>query len=105
MIRPFAALSLCGALFGAAWLSACADKPPPQDEPTFYRNLAQDGAVLDADAAQSMISGYRKNNGLGAVTLDPALMKMASDQAQVMAARDKLGHDVGRPFQDRIRTS
>jgi uncharacterized protein YkwD len=105
MIRPLAALSLCGVLIGAAWLAGCADNGPPQGEPSFYKDLAQDGATLDANAAQSMISGYRGNNGLGTVTIDPVLMKVASDQAHVMAARDKLDHDVGRPFQDRIRNS
>ena len=52
-----------------------------------------------------MISGYRSNNGLGAVTIDPELMRLAGEQARVMAAHDKLDHDVGRPFQDRIRKS
>ena len=61
--------------------------------------------MLDAEAAQSMISGYRSNNGLGPVTIDPELMQLAAAQAQVMAARDKLDHDVGAPFQERIRKS
>ena len=52
-----------------------------------------------------MISGYRGNNGLGAVTVDPELMRLAGEQARAMAARDKLDHDVGRPFQERIRKS
>ena len=32
-------------------------------------------------------------------------MRLAGEQARVMAAHDKLDHDVGRPFQDRIRKS
>jgi len=52
-----------------------------------------------------MISGYRSNNGLGAVTVDPELMRLASEQAHAMAAHDKMDHDIGRPFQDRIRNS
>ena len=52
-----------------------------------------------------MISGYRSNNGLGGVTIDPELMRLATEQAYTMAARDKLDHDVGRPFQDRIQKS
>jgi uncharacterized protein YkwD len=52
-----------------------------------------------------MISGYRANNGLPAVTLDPELMRMAQSQADVMAARDKLGHDVGKPFTVRLKQS
>jgi uncharacterized protein YkwD len=50
-----------------------------------------------------MISGYRTNNGLTAVTVDPALMKMAEAQAQAMASRDKLDHDVLRTFHDRLK--
>ena len=42
--------------------------------PSFYRDLAEPGAQLDASAAASMLSGYRANNGLAAVTLDPELM-------------------------------
>jgi uncharacterized protein YkwD len=108
MIRPSAALFACGvawsglALLG---LAGCADNAPPSGQPTFYIDLAQPGAVLDANAAQSMISGYRSNNGLGAVTIDPELMRLAGEQASTMAARDKLDHDAGKPFQDRIRKS
>ena len=85
-------------------LAGCAQfEPPPQ--PSFYRSLAAPGAELDASAAQSMISGYRRNNGLSAVELDPALMQMAQEQARVMAARDKLDHGTGRSFTDRIKAS
>ena len=73
--------------------------------PSFYQSLATADAKLDANAAQSMISGYRTNNGLGPVTIDPELMKLASEQAHAMAARDTLDHSVWRPFQDRIRQS
>jgi uncharacterized protein YkwD len=95
-----------GGLLAAA-LAACAlgDREPPSGQPSFYRNLAQPGAELDIAAAQSMISGYRQNNGLTAVTNDPILTRMAQEQARVMAARDKLDHSAGRPFQDRIKTS
>jgi uncharacterized protein YkwD len=104
MIRPSAALLFCGALINIAALAGCADTAP-SGEPSFYHDLAQADAALDANAAQSMISGYRANNGLGAVTLDPELMRLAGEQARTMAARDKLDHDAGRPFQDRIQKS
>ena len=45
-----------------------------------------------------MISGYRANNGLGAVTIDPTLMQLAEEHSRNMAARDKLDHDVGKAF-------
>jgi uncharacterized protein YkwD len=105
MIRLPAAACICGVLIGLAALAGCADNPPPPGEPSFYRDLAQTDAALDANAAQSMISGYRSNNGLGPVIIDPQLMQLASEQATAMAARDKMEHDVGHPFQERIRKS
>jgi uncharacterized protein YkwD len=96
------------ATFGAAatlTLAGCAGEAPIPSQPTFYRNLAQPGAELDAEAAASMISGYRQNNGLGALTLDPELMKLAAAQAHAMASRDKLDHNVNGAFKDRLRKS
>lgn len=93
----------CGRLLLLAALGGCAQSVDPQ--PSFYRSLAAPGAELDASAAQSMISGYRRNNGLVAVELDPVLMSMALEQARAMAARDRLDHAVGRSFTDRIRAS
>ncbi len=89
-----AAVALGGCMF--------ADSEPPPSEPSFYRSLATADAQLDAAAAQSMISGYRQNNGLDVVTLDPQLMRLAEEQSRAMAARDKLDHSVTRPFPDRL---
>ena len=86
-------------------LGSCADNYVPKSEPSFYRNLAQPGAQLDATAAASMISGYRANNGLSAVELDADLMRLAQAQAEVMAKRDKLDHGAGRPFVQRLKAS
>ena len=52
-----------------------------------------------------MISGYRTNNGLSSVRVDPELTKLAQAQAQAMAARDKLEHNVLRDFNARMRSS
>src|ERR1700730_1332177 len=104
MIRASAAILVCGVYLCLAGLAGCADNNPPA-EPSFYKDLAQADAVLDANAAQSMISGYRGNNGLGPVTIDPELMRLASEQAQAMAASGKPDHDVGRPFKERMRNS
>jgi uncharacterized protein YkwD len=94
-------------LLGLLMLAACAgnDTYVPKAEPSFYRNLAQPGAELDAAAAASMISGFRANNGLPAVTLDPQLMQMAQAQAEIMAKRDKLDHSAGKPFNVRLKAS
>ena len=106
MIRLLAAGLACGALLGAAALAGCSSSIKlPEGVPSFYRDLATSDATLDSAAAQSMISGYRANNGLGAVVIDSELMKLAADQARTMAARDKLDHSVGKPFQARIQGS
>ena len=86
-------------------LGSCADNYVPNSEPSFYRNLAQPGAQLDAAAAASMISGYRTNNGLPVVALDADLMRLAQAQAEVMAKRDKLDHGAGKPFVQRLKAS
>ena len=52
-----------------------------------------------------MISGYRANNDLPQVTLDPALMQLAQAQAALMARRDKLDHNAGKPFTARLKAS
>jgi uncharacterized protein YkwD len=86
-----------------AALAACAPKAElPTGEPSFYRNLAQPGAQLDAAAAASMLSGYRANNGLPAVSIDPALMQLAEQQARAMVARDKISHEAGGRFTNRL---
>jgi uncharacterized protein YkwD len=81
-------------------LAACAGEPDSQ--PSFYRSLATPDAEVDASAAQSMISGYRSNNGLGPVTLDPGLMRLASEQSRAMAQRDKVDHNAARSVAERI---
>ncbi len=92
-------------LLAALALAACAAEGPPAEQPSFYRSMASPTAELDAAAAASMISGYRQNNGLGPVALDPVLMRLASDQARAMAARDQLDHDVKGAFAKRMQAS
>jgi uncharacterized protein YkwD len=90
---------------GAVMLvGACAgDRDPSGAVPSFYRKMTEEGAQLDAATAASMISGYRANNGLAAVSVDPELMKLAQAQAEAMASRDKLDHNVIRAFNERLR--
>ena len=52
-----------------------------------------------------MISGYRHNNGLGPVTLDPNLMRLAGEQSRAMAQRDKLDQNAARSFNERIASA
>jgi uncharacterized protein YkwD len=90
---------------GLVLLSAClTDLDPPPGNPSLYRSLAEPGGQLDPAAAASMISGYRSNNGLAGVSIDPELMKLAEAQARAMAMRDKLDHTVIRDFPDRLRS-
>jgi uncharacterized protein YkwD len=86
-------------------LGGCAADYVPTGQPSFYVNLAQPGAKLDAAAAASMISGYRANNGLSEVALDPKLMALAEAQAALMAKRDKLDHNASKPFVTRLKAS
>jgi uncharacterized protein YkwD len=97
---------LSALILGGLMLAACAiGEVAPNAEPSFYRDLAQPGAVLDTAAAASMISGYRANNNLPAVTLDPELTRLAQAQAELMAKRDKLDRSAGKPFVARLKAS
>src|SRR5690606_492341 len=60
---------------------------------------------LDTAVAASMISGYRKNNGLGAVTIDPLLTQAAEAQSMAMAKRNKLDHDVAGALVKRVKAT
>ena len=105
LLRPSARLLAFLALTGG--LAGCAgtDSYVPKAEPSMYRSMAQPGAQLDDAAAASMISGYRGNNGLPAVALDPELTRLAQAQAEIMANRDKLDHAAGKPFLGRLKAS
>jgi uncharacterized protein YkwD len=84
-------------------LAACSGLQT-SEQPSFYQDIAK-GAKLDADAAASMISGYRKNNGLSDVALDADLTRMAQAQAEAIAKRDKLEHNIRTPFVVRLKAS
>jgi uncharacterized protein YkwD len=93
------------AAIGLLALGGCAGEVPMPEQPTMYVSMAGGGARLDSQAAASMISLYRQNNGLGSVVVDPELMKLAEAQAQGMASRDKLDHDVKGPLAKRLSAS
>jgi uncharacterized protein YkwD len=86
-------------------LGGCAADAPVPEQPTMYLSMANGGAKLDPVAAASMISLYRQNNSLGAVAVDPELMKLAEQQSQAMASRNKLDHDVKAPLAKRLNAS
>jgi uncharacterized protein YkwD len=89
------------AILGLLALAGCAAEAPVE-QPTMYSNMADGAAKLDPQAAASMISLYRQNNGLGAVVVDPELMKIAEAQSQAMASRNKPDHDVKAPLPKRL---
>jgi uncharacterized protein YkwD len=93
------------AIIGLLALAGCAGEAPLPEQPTMYLSMADAGAKLDPAAAASMISLYRQNNGLGGVSVDPELMKLAEAQSQVMASRNKLDHDVKAPLAKRLNTA
>jgi len=92
-------------LFGCLVLAGCSGADITTEQPSFYTSMANASARLDANAAASMISQYRQNNGLGAVTIDPELMAAAEAQSRAMAARNKLDHDVAGALGKRIKAS
>jgi len=59
---------------------------------------------LAAKAASpaEQISSFRHQHGEGKVTTDPALNRIAQEQAGAMAARDRMDHAVAKPFADRV---
>jgi uncharacterized protein YkwD len=91
------------AIIGLLALGGCASEAPIE-QPSMYLNMAE-GAKLDSQAAASMISLYRKNNGVGPVVIDSELMKIAEGQSQAMASRNKLDHDVKAPLPKRLQAA
>ena len=102
LFRTARALTLCSLTAG---LIGCSNDYKPSGQPSFYRSMAAADAELDAKAAASMISGFRRNNGLGIVTLDDHLMKMAQEQARAMASKNRFEHDAAGPFAQRVKRS
>lgn len=107
MMSARACVPAAGLLAVAFVLAGCAatETYVPREEPVFYRDLGKPGAVLDTAMAASMISGYRTNNNLPAVTIDPELTRLAQQQTEIMARRDKLDHNAGKPFVARLKAS
>jgi uncharacterized protein YkwD len=103
MLRAVLAVVVATAVFG---MGGCAgDHDLPREEPAFYLSMAHGGAKVDAAVAASMISGYRQNNGLGPVEVDPVLMRAAEAQAMAMASRNKMDHEVVGTLPKRLKTA
>jgi uncharacterized protein YkwD len=94
----------CILLF-AILLAACGT-PEIENSPPFYESLARPGAEVNVAATASLLSDYRRANGLPAVEADAKLAALAQDQVRRMAAADKLTHDPGgRGFLQRLKSA
>jgi hypothetical protein len=93
------------AFIGLFLLAGCGADIKVPDQPAMYLDMARPGAQLDPVAAAIMISQYRQNNGLGAVVVDPELIKLAEQQSQAMAARNKMDHNVKASLEKRMGAS
>ncbi|RXF68465.1 CAP domain-containing protein [Hansschlegelia zhihuaiae] len=88
-------------------LAGCSTSVPTgPSTPGIYQSQTAPGATLDKQAAASMISELRRGKGLGPVALDPALNRMAEEQAAVMAKSGELSHSGSAgTFKQRIARS
>jgi len=97
-------MDICTVL-GFLALAGCATTEAPQ-QPAFYDNLARAEAQVNVNAAASLLSDYRRKNGLPPVEIDTRLVEMADAQAKAMAKRNQVTHDPGgRGFNKRLQAS
>lgn len=97
-------MDICTVL-GFLALAGCATPEAPQ-QPAFYDNLARAEAQVNINAAASLLSDYRRKNGLPPVEIDTRLVEMADAQAKAMAKRNQVTHDPGgRGFNKRLKAS
>src|SRR6266540_5800925 len=64
ILGEFLVMRVAVAIIGLLALGGCAGDVSTIDQPSMYINMANGGAKLDPQAAASMISLYRQNNGL-----------------------------------------
>jgi uncharacterized protein YkwD len=76
--------------------------PPAQGAPTVPAKTAVSAAPMPP---AEMISNFRHDHGEGRVTLDATLNRIAQAQADAMAARDVLDHDVLGAFSSRVSSA
>ncbi len=71
--------------------------PLPRPRPPLHVDTGDNPAML--------ISAFRHQNGEGSVVISDALVRIAQEQANAMAARDLLDHNALAPFSIRISRS
>ena len=80
-------------------LAGCSTIPVPSDGP---RVVGAGPLPVDTEAARRAIAVYREAHGLGAVELDPALIRVAQRQADAMARADTLSHTLAGDLSRRV---
>jgi uncharacterized protein YkwD len=81
---------------GAAPMDAAPIEAPPLPRP---RPPMQQ---VTGDNPAALISAFRRQHGEGPVAVNSALTRLAQQQANAMAARDTLDHNVLGPFSGRV---
>ena len=86
-------------------LIACPAEPriTTEQPDTCVTLAAAQHVQVNAQALASIISNFRREHGLGPVTVDPELNRFAQAHARNMAAYNMMGHDVGTSFSERRR--
>jgi uncharacterized protein YkwD len=85
-------------------LAACTTPTPsvPPQRQAIYASVAEPGAEVEAGALRDLINGYRRNNGLPRLELDPTLMAEAKRQSQAMAAAGDVGRGARTDLRQRL---
>ncbi|MEJ1160288.1 CAP domain-containing protein [Prosthecomicrobium sp. N25] len=78
------------AVLGASLLSGCSSAPEPRATPAFYDRLDQTGQGVDPASSLGMLNQYRANQGARGLVWDPALARIAQEQANRMASLDRV---------------
>lgn len=79
----------------AVGLAGCSQGPDLQG-PVIYNNLNRTGASVDPQQAMNMLNAYRSKQGLSQLRLSDKLIAAAQEQADAMAAADKVSHALSR---------
>lgn len=82
-------------ILGSAFLAGCSAAIPPAPGATSPNQLTQAGIM-------AAINGVRKRNGAPPLRYNSHLEAAARSQANLMAKRDKLSHDLGVTLRQRV---
>ncbi len=103
LMTCFSLLAALGVSLGGC--AAPAPAPANAGTPSFYLPLDSGAAAIDPLAARDMISIYRRNNGLPALTLDPALQDEARAAVLAMAQANAVSATRLGPLSKRLQAA